>query len=354
MRQRRDDSPEDEAISEGDSASRNVDSSMVSVTDLEKVYGSGDDAVEAVNGVSFDIEPGTAVGVLGPNGAGKTTVIKSILSLIVPTSGRVEVDDIDVHRNPSAAFERLGAMLEGARNTYWRLTVRENLEIFTVIGGNDYRKQSDRIDELLAHFNLEEKEDEVVRELSRGQKQKVSLACTMVRDTDVVFLDEPTLGLDIESSLDLREELRRLVRDDGTTVLLSSHDMDVIQEVCDRVIVMQDGEVVANDTVDDLLDLFNTQTYEITVEGQMTDETRTRIEETFGASNFERRNDTTRFEANVTGDQFYELVDTLRDADLSVASFDAVEPDLEDVFLHITDETTKKEQPLVSDGGERR
>ena len=326
----------------------------ISVTGLEKVYGDGDDAVRAVDGVSFDIEPGTAVGILGPNGAGKTTTIKSILSLIVPTSGSVEVEGIDVHRDPSAAFQHMGAMLEGARNAYWRLTVRENLEIFSVIAGKNYRKRQDRIDELLEQFNLAEKEDTVVRELSRGQKQKVSLACTMARDPDVVVLDEPTLGLDVESSLDLRRELRRLVQDDGTTVLLSSHDMDVIQEVCDRVVIMNDGEVVVNNTVDNLLELFNTQSYEITVEEELDAHLRRRLESTFDASDFERRDGTTTFRAKVVGDEFYQLVERLRTAGLSIVSFDGVDPDLEDVFLHITDEANGGDQALPEEDGELR
>lgn len=308
----------------------------ISVTDLSKTYGSGDDAVTAVDGVSFEIEPGTTIGILGPNGAGKTTVIKSILSLIVPTEGTVRVNGTDVYVNSRESFRHVGAMLEGARNTYWRLTVRENLEIFTVIGGNDYRKRGEHIDALLSQFGLEAKADTVVRELSRGQKQRVSLACTMARDADVLFLDEPTLGLDVESSVDLRRELSRLVEEGGSTVVLSSHDMDVIQDVCDRVIIMNDGEIVVNDTVDSLLDVFETQAYEVTVEGQIDDQFRATLRREFDATDFQSVTDGTTFRATVVDDEFYELVDYLRDAGLSVESFDSVEANLEEIFLDVT------------------
>lgn len=309
----------------------------VTVENLQKVYGSGDDAVRAVDGVDFEVESGTAVGLLGPNGAGKTTTIKSLLALVVPTDGTVRIDGVDVHDEPSTAYRRMGAMLEGARNVYWRLTVRENMRFFSTLAGKDPREMSDRYDELLEQFGLAEKADTAVRELSRGQKQKVSLACTMARDANVVFLDEPTLGLDVESSLELRKELRSLVEDDGTTVLLSSHDMDVIEEVCDRVIIMNEGEVVADDTVERLLSLFNTQTYEITVTESLDDDFRERLRAEFGATDFARRMDSSQFRAQVTGDEFYDLVEALRTAGVSVESFDTVDADLEEVFLRVTD-----------------
>jgi len=321
------------------------------VSGLRKIYGDGESAVTAVDGVSFDIEPGTAVGILGPNGAGKTTIIKSILSLVVPTEGDVTVNGRDVYTDSDTVFRKMGAMLEGARNTYWRLTVRENLEIFSVIGGNDYRRQSDRIDELIEQFRLTEKADTVVRELSRGQKQKVSLACTMARNAGIVFLDEPTLGLDVESSIDLRRELRRLVQEEGSTVVLSSHDMDVIQEVCDRVIIVSAGEIVVDDTVENLLDLFETQSYQITVDGPLDDQVRRRLAAEYDASGFEPLEDSIQFEATITGDQFYDLVDDLRDGQLSIEQFDSTDLDLEDVFLHVTDEASETPTDSLTAGG---
>lgn len=312
------------------------DEVALSVSDLEKVYGSGGGAVRAVNGVSFDIERGTAVGILGPNGAGKTTTIKSMLSLVVPSTGAVHIDGIDVHREPKRAFQRVGAMLEGARNTYWRLTVRENLEFFSVLGGRDYRDQQDRIDELLEQFNLVDKADTVVRELSRGQQQKVSLAATMARNADVLFLDEPTLGLDVESSLELRTELRDMVENDGTTVILSSHDMNVVQEVCDRVIIMDDGEIIADDAVDDLLELFNTQIYDVTVDGRLDSDVRTALKSTFDVLDLERRRDSTVVTVRISEGDFYHLVDLFRDAGHIIRSCDDVDHTLEDAFLQLT------------------
>ena len=322
----------------------------VSVQDLTKVYGSGGDAVRAADGVSLDIEPGTAVGLLGPNGAGKTTTIKSLLGLVVPTEGRASVSGVDVAENPSEAYRHVGAMLEGARNTYWRLTVRENLRFFAALSGQRPAAVRERHDELLEQFDLLERADTPVRELSRGMQQKVSLASTLARDADVVFLDEPTLGLDVESSIELRRELRRLVDEEGLTVVLSSHDMDVIEHVCDRVVIMSDGRIIADDAVDELLDLFHTQSYEVTVEQGVPADVRERLALEYGADAFEPLGERERFAVSVTGDEFFGLVDELRAAGLAVHEFDAVEPDLEDVFIQLTNEDGPATPP---DGGIR-
>jgi ABC-2 type transport system ATP-binding protein len=322
----------------------------VSVRELTKVYGSGEDAVRAVDGVSFDVEPGTAVGVLGPNGAGKTTTIKSLLGLVVPTAGTASVSGVDVAENPSAAYRHVGAMLEGARNTYWRLTVRENLRFFAALAGQRPSNLRERHDELLAQFDLMERADTAVRELSRGMQQTVSLASTLARDAEVVCLDEPTLGLDVESSLELRRELRRLVEEEGLTVLLSSHDMDVIEDVCDRVVIMNEGEIIADDTVDELLELFHTQAYEVTVTEGVPADVRERLSTDYGASGFEPRGDRERFEVSVTGDEFYGLVDDLRTAGVTVHEFAAVEPDLEDVFIQLTNERDGESPQENGDG----
>ncbi|MFB6253427.1 MAG: ABC transporter ATP-binding protein [Halobacteriaceae archaeon] len=308
----------------------------VSVQGLRKRYGDVSNGVIAVDDVSFSIDPGTAVGLLGPNGAGKTTTIKSLLGLIEPTAGKAMVNGIDVHANPSTAYRHIGAILEGARNVYWRLTVRENLRFFAALGGQRPESLTERHNELLQQLNLTDKADTQVRDLSRGMKQKVTIACTLAREADVVFLDEPTLGLDVESSIELRRELRRLVNDESITVLLSSHDMDVIEDVCNRVIIMNDGHIVADDTVDNLLSLFRTQTYEITTTSYLADSDRTQLQQTFNAENFTQIGDQERFQVQVTGDEFYDLIDILEANDYIIDNFESIEPDLEDVFLHVT------------------
>ncbi|WP_435348956.1 ABC transporter ATP-binding protein [Haloarchaeobius sp. HRN-SO-5] len=316
----------------------------IAVDGLTKVYGDGDDAVRAVDDVDLAIEPGTAVGVLGPNGAGKTTTIKSLLGLVVPDAGTVEIAGVDAHENPRQVYRHVGAMLEGVRNVYWKLTVRENLEFFAALGGQSVAGTRERHDELLDAFDLTEKADESVNDLSRGQKQKVSLACTLARGTDVVFLDEPTLGLDVEASLELRRELRRLAEEEAITVVLSSHDMDVVEDVCDRVVILSEGSVIADDPIEDLVRVFETQAYRVAVEGTVTDETRRLLDREFGADGWTEAGSRTRFDVTLAdGDALYDVLDVLRDAGLGLVDVDGLDPDLEEVFLEVTGQATGEE-----------
>jgi len=320
----------------------------VRVSGLTKTFGEDDDAVTAVDDVSFEIESGSVVGLLGPNGAGKTTTIKSMLGLILPDEGTVEVSGIDVHDEPNRAYDRIGAMLEGARNTYWRLTVQDNLEFFAGLGGDAPADVRDRHDRLLAQLDLEEKADTTVNELSRGMKQKVSLASTLARDVDVVFMDEPTLGLDVEMSLELRSELRRLADEQDVTIVLCSHDMDVIEAVCDRVLILSDGSVIAHESVTELLDLFRTRGYRATVDAPVSDDVRRRLEREFDAQ-FTERDDVVIVEATAPdGEAVYDLVATLRETGQTLRDLTSHDPDLEEVFLQITRRTDSANAPLAA------
>jgi len=311
------------------------DDAAIYVDGLTKTFGSGEDAVTAIEDVSFTVAPGQVVGLLGPNGAGKTTTIKSILGLVLPDRGEARVHGIDVHADPRAAYEHVDAMLEGARNDYWRLTVRENLRYFAAIRGQNPDAVADSHDELLDHLDLADKADTAVRDLSRGMKQKVSLASVLAGDVSVAFLDEPTLGLDVESSLKLRTELRRLVEERGLTLVLSSHDMDVIEDVCDRVVIMNEGRVIVDNTVDDLLAGFETRGYRITARG-VDDGTLVDLRERFELSDVQRSGTRVRFEVAADTETFYRLTDAMEAYGLDVASVETVQPDLAEIFVEMT------------------
>jgi ABC-2 type transport system ATP-binding protein len=307
---------------------------VVAVENLSKTYG---DDVCALDSVSFEIRPGEVVGLLGPNGAGKTTCLKCTLGLVEPSGGNVEIAGVDARANPKAAHEHVGAMLEGARNVYWRLTTRENLEFFTGIAGRRPSKVRDRHDELLERFNLAEKDDEAVRDLSRGMKQKVSLATTLARDVNVAFLDEPTLGLDVESSLELRSELDTLAREEDLAVVLSSHDMDVIQDLCDRVIILSEGEIIANDSVEELLDVFRTQSYELQFESSDGSQLESELREAYDVTEWDEQDGRTFLTVTIeSGNDLPELTGQIVDSGVELYAVNAVEPDLEDVFIQIT------------------
>jgi ABC-2 type transport system ATP-binding protein len=313
---------------------RKMETTMA-VEGLSKTYGSGTDAVRAVDDVSFEIEAGSVVGLLGPNGAGKTTLIKSILGLLGPTAGTVHIHGVDVHADTTQAYRYVSAMLEGARNVYWRLTPRENVRFFASLQGIDPRECREEHTELLESIGIAT--DEPVRDLSQGMKQKTALACTLARETPVVILDEPTQDLDVEASYSLRQRVRRLARE-GRTVVLSSHNMDTIQEVCDRIIVMSNGHIVADNAVDELITALRIQAYRVLLRSGLSSATRARLERSHGVERWDETDDGVRFEVTVDGSQdFYDLIDDLQSVDAEIATVSAVEPDLEDLFLRLTD-----------------
>jgi ABC-2 type transport system ATP-binding protein len=307
------------------------------VDGVSKRFGSGPDAVQAVDDVSFTVGRGEVVGLLGPNGAGKTTLIKSVLGMVLPDAGTIRVFGADVGDGRRAVYADVDAMLEGARNDYWRLTVRENLRYFATISGVAPDSVAARHDRLLDRLGLAGKADTPVRELSRGMKQKVSLASVLAGGAELVFLDEPTLGLDVESSRTLRRELRRLAADEGLTIVISSHDMSVIEDVCDRVVVMADGRVVADDTVAALLERADRGTVRVTSADLDADAVAT-LRGRFDVRGVERDGESVRVELAAAGEELYRLMDALRDADVTLEHVRTVDPDLEDVFVDLTDE----------------
>ena len=334
-RRRDGDSRADRGADAGPTATESVPA--VAVSGVSKRFGTGADAVTAVDDVSVEIQPGSIVGLLGPNGAGKTTLIKSILGMVLPDEGSVRIHGVDVREEPRAAYARVDAMLEGARNDYWRLTVRENLRYFAAIGGVDPDSVADRHDRLLERFGLESKVDTPVRKLSRGMKGKVSLASALAGGADVVFLDEPTLGLDVGSSRTLRSELRRVAEDRGLTVVVSSHDMDTVEAVCDRVLVMSGGRVVADDTVEALL--AGDDRHGLRIESHdLGSALVADLRREFDAVEVDATGGGTGIEVAADSEDLYALMARLRENEVTIDGLETVDPDLEDVFVALTRE----------------
>ena len=227
----------------------------IEVNNLSKNYGK----VKAVDDISFAIKKGEICGILGPNGSGKTTTIKSICNLIIPNSGDIKIFGKDNKKST----EHIAALFEGTRNLYWRLTPRENLRYFAGIRGLGGKNIEKDIDKLLEKFNLSDKKDTMVNNLSRGMQQKVAIAMTLICDTKIILLDEPTLGLDVQSYTDIKETLMDIASTMNKTILLSTHNMNLVQDICKDVVILNKGKIVAQDSVEALMDMFKSMTYEI-------------------------------------------------------------------------------------------
>lgn len=207
--------------------------------------------VRAVDGVSFTVSPGEVVGLLGPNGAGKTTTLRMLATLIAPDSGRVEVAGHDVVEAPLRVRAALGYQT-GDTGLYGRLTPTEFLRYFGTLNNIPNAQLEARIDELMTRFEMHEFANRLCGNLSTGQKQRVSVARTLLHDPPVVVLDEPTSGLDLVSSQFLLDTMRGLA-DAGRAVLFSTHIMGEVELICDRVVLVHRGTVIAEGTVDALV-----------------------------------------------------------------------------------------------------
>src|SRR3954464_941782 len=203
--------------------------------------------VEAVRGVSFEIGEGELFGLLGPNGAGKTTTIKMLITLLLPTSGSARVLGYDVVKDARRVRERIGYVFGGDRGLYERLSALDNLRYFAELYGVPPREQRKRIGALLELVGLTGREKERVEGFSRGMRQRLPIARGLLHDPEVLFLDEPTIGIDPVGARELRATIAAL-REQGKTILLTTHYMFEADELCDRIAVIRDGEIVAEGT----------------------------------------------------------------------------------------------------------
>jgi len=221
-----------------------MDQNAIEATGLRKYYNS----TKAVDGISFQVAQGEVFGMLGPNGAGKTTTVEMCEGLRTPDSGQVSVLGLDVTREPEKVKARIGVQLQTTA-LYPRLTVREILDLFrTFFPG----KESHDSDTLMDLMNLREKEKTLTKNLSGGQRQRLSVALALINMPELMFLDEPTTGLDPQARRNMWDVIRDL-RKSGTTVFLTTHYMEEAESLCDRVAVVDAGKIIAMDTPRELV-----------------------------------------------------------------------------------------------------
>jgi ABC-2 type transport system ATP-binding protein len=253
---------------------------ILEVHNLSKSYRQRGTAIAAVRHVSLTLNAGEVLAFLGPNGAGKTTTIKMIAGLILPDDGWVKLAGRNPHTDPRA-LRSLGAVLEGNRNLYWRLTPAENLEYFGVLRGLSRRVARKRGDELLERFGLGDKRRAVVQSLSRGMQQKLAIAVSLIHNPQLLLLDEPTLGLDVEATQTVKTLIREIVQE-GRAILLTTHQLDIAEELSDRVAIIRRGEIIAEQRTSELIRQFAGTAYQIELEQELDPDRIQKIEQAGG------------------------------------------------------------------------
>jgi len=306
-------------------------------------------ALKALDGIDLEVRPGELFGLLGPNGAGKTTLIKILCTLLLPTSGRALVAGLDVAKEPHRVRERINMVSGGEHSGYGILSVREHLWLFSQLYGIPTKVARRRTDDLLDALGLRGEADQKIATLSTGMRQKMNLIRGFVCDPRILFLDEPTLGLDVQVAREVRTVIRSwLAKSPEKTVLLTTHYMAEAEILCDRVAIISRGQVLACDTPENLKQRLDHEVVYRVETDLMLDPGDPFLEvagvRRFGAEH-KAGAGTTRFMVILDrGSEVSGVVDRLTQMGRQVRAVNRAEPSLEDVFLHIVGKTIGEDE----------
>jgi ABC-2 type transport system ATP-binding protein len=310
---------------------------IVRARNLKKVFKSGRKQNHAVNNVSFDVYGGEIFALLGPNGAGKTTVIKMLLGLFTPSAGEVEIFGYKIPEQRKRVASEVGVILEGSRNLYWDMTVRENVYYFANLKGKDIRDVKDQMERWAQRLNISEKLDVNVGTLSRGMQQKVALVCALSILPKLFILDEPLVGLDVETRIEMEDVLKELRKE--ATVILSSHDLRFIERVSDRIMVINKGARVAMGTSSELRGEINYFKYQLILgKNTPSEEYLKHLALIPGVKVLLQRaaENVDAVELTLNGPELiYSVLDTLRHFEIVPVKINSLEEPFEEIFMNL-------------------
>ena len=297
-------------------------SNVIEVKNLRKSYG----AFEALKGISFELKKGEILGFLGPNGAGKTTTIQTLLQIITPNSGEVNIFGMDAFKNREEVLQRMN-FTSAYVHMFGSLTVMQNLKVFALLYGI---KGTERINKLLKEFEAEDLKDKKAATLSSGQLTRVMVVKALLNDPELILLDEPTSSLDPDIAEKMREILKYIRQDRGVSMLYTSHNMAEIEEMCNRVIFLSHGQIVANDTPAKLTELIPDHT--LTLRFEKLDSA---IENFLRGQNLDFKQADGAIHITTTNENIPTILGNVYSQGWKIKDISIEEPDLEDVFLKI-------------------
>jgi ABC-2 type transport system ATP-binding protein len=309
---------------------------MISVKSLRVDY----EDIHAVHDLDLDISEGQIYGLVGPNGAGKTSTIKAIARIIEPTYGDVKLHGIDMQIRPEKAWKKLGYMPDFSP-VYDNLKVWEYLEVFAVAHFLSQEKKKTQTRYWIGRLGLETKTDAYIRDLSRGMRQRLAFAKTLIHEPSILLLDEPASGMDPLSRIDLREILKELSQK-GVTTLISSHILTELSDFCTAIGIMEKGRLVVSGALHEVRERIGAQQQIIIKLLPGTDETKKRLMDMAEKSEFlsgieEKSNEPWTFQGSYTGDddQAHGLLSQMTANGLRVCEFHRKQDDIQDIFLKI-------------------
>lgn len=313
---------------------------MIRASGLARTFKARGRTVEAVRGVDFVVEPGELVGFLGPNGAGKTTTLRMLTTLLVPTAGEGTVAGCDLRADPIGVRRRIGYVAQGGGTTP-ELKVIEEITLQGQFYGLSKADSKRRATELMARLDIAELDDRLVKTLSGGQRRRLDIALGLVHDPRLVFLDEPSTGLDPQSRANLWDHIRSLRDDHDTTVFLTTHYLDEADALCDRILVIDHGRIVAQGTPAELKAQVSGDRVEVGVPAEQVGAAADIAGTLPGAQEVSAMDGAVRFRVPRGDTALPQLLRALDAAGIAMASVQVHRPTLDDVFLTLTGRTLR-------------
>lgn len=299
------------------------------------------DGFTAVDGISFDVEYGELFSLLGPNGAGKTTTINMLCTLLNPTSGHAKVAGYDVVKERDAVRRSIGVVFQDPALDN-KLTGRENLEFHAMMYGMGKRERDERIWEVLKLVELEDRADVLVEKYSGGMKRRLEIARGLIHRPKILFLDEPTLGLDAQTRRRIWDYIRRMNREEGVTIILTTHYMEEADYLCDRVAIIDHGRIIALDTPKNLKDMLGGDIITLEVEGNG-GEFANLIDGMGSVKSIKQHDGEFTLVVEQGERRIPELIRLASEIGVNVRYVSLHKPSLEDVFLHFTGRTIRED-----------